>query len=101
MKFEFTPEQEWDSPPEPDPQQTQGNSQESEQPLSPAALIAAAAERLHTQARTDFHRLHSSLNRMLYTVEAARPQPGLTFTDTEPELGVDVFRPEAFGGSRG
>ena len=79
MKFEFTPQEEGERPP------------------SPAALIAAAAERMQTQARTDFHRLHSSLNHMLYTVEAARPQPGLTFADTGPELGVDVFRPEAFG----
>ena len=79
MKFEFTPQEEGERPP------------------SPAALIAAAAERMQTQARTDFHRLHSSLNHMLYTVEAARPQPGLTFADTSPELGVDVFRPEVFG----
>jgi hypothetical protein len=97
VKFEFIPEEEWDTLPEPDPEQ----ARESEQPPPPAVLISTAAERMHTRARTDFHRVHSSLNRMLYTVQTSQPEPGLSFADTAPEPGVDVFRPEAFGDSRG
>ncbi|GHC71033.1 hypothetical protein GCM10007079_03080 [Nocardiopsis terrae] len=96
MKFEFTPEEEWDPLPEPDP------APESVSEARPPALrIAMASAWLHTRARFDSDRLHASLNRMLYTVEASRPQPGPSFADTGPELGVDVFRPEVFGGSRG
>ncbi|USY19398.1 hypothetical protein NE857_29810 [Nocardiopsis exhalans] len=97
MKFEFIPEEEWDTLPEPDPEQ----APEGEQPPPPAVLISVAAERMHTRARFDFDRLHTSLNQMRYTVQTALPQPELSFADTNPELGVDVFRPEAFGGSRG
>ncbi|GHC94968.1 hypothetical protein GCM10007079_46050 [Nocardiopsis terrae] len=91
MKFEFTPEQEWDSPPDPDP------GQDQEGPPSPAALIAAAGERLHLRTRTDLDRLHTSLNRMLYTVEAARPQPEPPLSASGSEQESGLFRPEVFG----
>jgi hypothetical protein len=96
VKFEFTPEEEWDPLLDPDPA-----PESVPQAPSPALRIAMASALLHTRARFDSDRLHASLNRMLYTVEAHRPQPELSFADTRPELGVDVFRPEVFGGSRG
>jgi hypothetical protein len=98
VKFEFIPEEEWDTLPEPDPHQAQEREQvgEKKQPLPPGALIATASERMHSQAHTDFSRLRISLNRMLHTVEAARPQAESSFTESDPEPGVDVFRPQAF-----
>ncbi|GAA1464856.1 hypothetical protein NE857_04215 [Nocardiopsis exhalans] len=105
MKFEFILDQEGDTPPTPDPQHAEKQGDPAEQteiqPPSPAALIATAAERMHTRARTDFHRVRSSLNQMLHTVETSAVQPDLTFAACAPEPGVDIFRPEAFGGGRG
>ncbi len=101
MKFEFTSEEEWDALPEPDPRQARAEVSEEDPPPSPTAVITAAAERMHTRARTDFHRVHVSLNHMLHTVEAASAQSGVSFTEADPEPGVDVFRPETFGGVRG
>ncbi|GAA1456213.1 hypothetical protein GCM10009603_01550 [Nocardiopsis exhalans] len=98
MKFEFTPDEEWDSSPEPGLHQAQGAEQsgEGKPPPSPGALIAAASERMHSQAHADFSRLHVLLNRMLHTVEAARPQAEPSFTEASPEPSVEVFRPQAF-----
>lgn len=105
MKFEFILEEEWDTPPTPDPRNSEDHGglgeQPESQPPSPAALIATAAERMHTRARFDSDRLHNSLNRMRYTVQTSLPPTEPSFADTDPELGVDVFRPQAFGGSRG
>lgn len=59
-------------------------------------MIATASERMHSRAHADFGRLHVSLNRMFHTVAAARPQAEPSFTEANPELGVEVFRPQAF-----
>lgn len=98
MKFEFTPDEEWDSPSEPGLQQAQEGEQDAEgkQPLSPGALIATASERLHRQTLADFSRLQTSLNRMRYTVEASRSRTKPLFPESGPHLGEETFRPQAF-----
>ena len=98
MKFEFVPEKEWNALPQPGPHRTPARegAEDEEQPPPPGALVAVAAEQLRTRNRAGLSRLRTRLNRMHCAVEAARSRTQPPSTGSTPELGVEVFRPQAF-----